>query len=97
MLAPEEEYYLYQNMHLMFESARLSLLNEDQAGFRDALSRAGTWLVTYFEMNAGPAPHMATELAQLQDQPVVWQLPDISASLRLLRQQAKRMAQEAAS
>ena len=84
LLSPDEEVFLRHNLRIMLEQAQLSLLREEQAVYSANLTKAERWLRQYFALNDG-AGALADELAQMADQPVVQQLPDISTSLEALR------------
>lgn len=89
MLAPEQQYFLRQNLRLQLESARLAALQAAPEPYQASLRTARAWLDEYF---AGGDPQVAAvqgRLAQLADVDVRPALPDISASLRLLRQQMR--------
>lgn len=82
VLSPKEHYFLYQNLRLELESARLSLLRKSEKGFRHSLQLAQQWLQTYFQ---GPkAEAMKNSLARLARIPISPDLPDISGSLKAL-------------
>lgn len=82
VLSPKEHYFLYQNLRLKLESARLSLLRKSEEGFRHSLQLAQQWLQTYFQ---GPkAEAMKNSLARLAQIPISPDLPDISGSLKAL-------------
>jgi uroporphyrin-3 C-methyltransferase len=82
VLAPEQRYFLYQNVRLQIESARLSLLLGEQANFEQSLDTAMTWLMTYFVGQEVDA--MLAKLTQLQSQSITMTIPDIAASLNWL-------------
>lgn len=89
MLAPEQQYFLRQNLRLQLESARLAALQATPEPYQASLRTARAWLDEYF---AGDDPQVAAvqgRLAQLAEVDVRPALPDISASLRLLRQQMR--------
>lgn len=82
VLSPKERYFLYQNLRLELESARLSLLRKSEESFRHSLQLAQQWLQTYFQ---GPkAEAMKNSLARLAQIPISPDLPDISGSLKAL-------------
>lgn len=82
VLSPKEHYFLYQNLRLKLESARLSLLRKSEEGFQHSLQLAQQWLQTYFQ---GPkAEAMKNSLARLAQIPISPDLPDISGSLKAL-------------
>ncbi|MDE2088875.1 MAG: uroporphyrinogen-III C-methyltransferase [Gammaproteobacteria bacterium] len=92
MLAPSQQYFLYQNLILKLETARLALLNGDAPVFRDSLSTAGRWIGTYFDTRDAAVAGALKQLQQMAAVNIHPALPDISASLRLLRQRINHEA-----
>ncbi|MCX4187985.1 uroporphyrinogen-III C-methyltransferase [Methylophaga sp. OBS4] len=82
VLVPEQRYFLYQNLRLQLESARLALLNADAASYEHSLQTAADWLKRYFTGDERDA--MLNTLTQLQQQNIDINIPDISASLNWL-------------
>lgn len=91
MLAPEHEYFLYENLKLQLESARLGAARKDQALFQQNLKTARDWLTRYFDPSDGTAAAIDKTLAELMDQEIHPELPDISQSLRALQARKKLM------
>ncbi len=89
MLPPEREYFLRLNLRLQLEGARLALLRQDPALYRDSLAAARRWLASYFDDSEAAVQQALQELDHLAAADIRPPLPDISASLRLLRQQMK--------
>lgn len=90
MLAPDERWFLRQNLTLQLEAARLAVLRGEPALYRTSLETAARWLGAYFD-TAAPAVRAAdAEIRGLEGARVVTRLPDISGSLRLLRRIAAR-------
>jgi len=95
MLPPDREYFLRENLRLQLAAARLALLRNDAAQYSSALQTAVQWLGSYFD-NAGTGVQQLTaELEQLAQVNISPALPDVSASLRLLRQQIQLSEQQA--
>ena len=86
MLPPEQEYFLDQNLRLALATARLALLQADAEQYRVSLETAQRWLARHFDAAHPATASMSNELFHLQQQDIRPALPDISASLRLLRQ-----------
>lgn len=87
LLAPEQQFFLYANLRLQLNSARLAALQGETASYRASLKTADTWLGDYFEADAPQVVAARAELERLAAADLRPQLPDLSASLRLLRQQ----------
>jgi uroporphyrin-3 C-methyltransferase len=84
VLAPEQRYFLYQNLRLQMESARLALLNADNNSFQHSLKTAITWLDQYFTGEERDA--MLASLNSLAEQKIDVSIPDISGSLNWLEE-----------
>jgi uroporphyrin-3 C-methyltransferase len=89
MLAPEQEYFLRENLRLQLSAAQLALLRNDSARYKAALSTSRKWLAEYFAMDDAVTSELHVRLGELLEIEVAPDLPDISGSLRLLRQQMK--------
>lgn len=84
VLVPEQRYFLYQNLRLQLESARLALLNADNSSYRHSLQTAIDWLEQYFTGDERDA--MLSTLRDLQGQQINIAIPDISGSLNWLEE-----------
>ena len=91
LLPPDEEWYLRQNLRLQLEQARLALVGHETALFRQSLAEAGRWLAAYFDPQVAAVSNLAKTLDDLGQVELNPALPDISASLRELREQMRRL------
>ncbi len=87
MLAPKHEYFLRENLRLQLAAARLALLRQDPAQYRGALDTAIDWLQRYFDPQAPGVRKQIERLQAIAATDIRPALPDVAASLRLLRQQ----------
>jgi uncharacterized protein HemX len=85
LLEPQQEYFLRQNLQLHLAAARAALLERDNAAFQGSVRLAERWLETYFNMQANNVKAAVGALSKMQEQQINPPLPDISASLDLLR------------
>lgn len=85
LLAPQEATYLYQNLRLKLESARLALIQGNEPLFHDSLKNARKWIERYFT-DSGEKSSMLTSLKRLDKTKLSPELPDISRSLKALRE-----------
>ncbi len=92
MLPPEQRYFLYQNLQLKLEGAKVALLARDAGLYRDSLRTAAEWIEGNFEMEAGEVQAFLAQLQGLGGEVLLPDLPDISGSLRTLH--ARREALE---
>ena len=86
LLAPEQEYFLRQNLKMRLLSARLSLLNRDETNFTADISTAEKLLSRYFNEHDGSVAAASSELARLSRLNVSPPLPGLEASLTTLQQ-----------
>jgi len=85
ILAPEERFFLYRNLELELESARLAALEGDAANYEQSLQSAQRWLETRFEKDNPGVQSAIAALGELQTVKLVTSWPDISGSLAELR------------
>lgn len=84
LLTPEQHFYVQQNLRLMLEQAQLALLQRNPGVYSNSLIKAEGWVQEYFQLNANSTA-LLTTLQELQKIDVNPELPDISASLGLLK------------
>ncbi len=84
LLTPDQRALIYQNLRLKLESARLSLVQSDEATYKQSLEIAHDWLLEYFDNNAqrNAVRDTLNALGQIE---LAATIPDISASLDALR------------
>jgi uroporphyrin-3 C-methyltransferase len=85
VLAPNQAYFLRQNLKLRLLAARLNLLQRDETSFRGDLSAAESWLTNYFDMKDPLSQGMLDNLKTLRMMPVASKDVDIQASLKALK------------
>ena len=66
--------------------ARLALLRGEEVVFQQSLIDADTWLAEYYDLSNTGVQSARETLAEIRDNALAVALPDISQSLRLLRQ-----------
>jgi uroporphyrin-3 C-methyltransferase len=96
LLAPDERYFLRQNLRLNLESARIALLRHDSQSYQQTLRSAREWITLYFDNTAPAVAGTLKELDRLQQIDITPSLPDISGSLNALRAWQKRQQQQSA-
>ena len=85
LLPPPQAYYLRQNLRLRLLNARLSLLTRDEAGYRDDLRAAQTWIRRYFDPGSKQSADALAQLKQLSAASISFEMPTISESLDAVR------------
>lgn len=86
LMAPDQAFFLYQNLRLKLEAARLAVLRHDQQSYHDSLSLAQEWLSRYFNNQAQKAQEIQTLLKSLLQENVEPNLPSISASVKWVQE-----------
>lgn len=86
LIAPEAQYFLRANLELQLQAARLALLRGEQTVYQRSLDDAASWLAKYFDTESAPVASAQQTIAEIREQSFAMTPPDISASLRLLRQ-----------
>lgn len=81
MLAPEQSYFLRENLKLRLLAARIALLQHDEATYRIDLQTAALWIRRYFDPQDAITKNSLATLQQLSSSSITIQLPDISESL----------------
>jgi len=96
LLAPDQRFFLTENLHLQLEQARLAMLSGNAAVYKERIDKAIAWVKQYFDQ---ASPHTAATLAaldRLHDTNIAPALPDISKPYQMLeRYRAQSAAPEA--
>jgi uroporphyrin-III C-methyltransferase len=85
LLAPDQAYFLRENLRLRLLNARLSLLARDEAGFRQDLRLAQAWIERYFDVRSKQTEDALGQLKQLGAATLSFEVPAISESLEAIR------------
>ncbi len=85
MLAPELEYFLYQNLRLQLDAARLAVLRGEGPLYVESLRSARDWAATYFDPEHTATQAMVAELDRLLAVELAPPLPEVGGALRALR------------
>lgn len=92
LLAPEQQYFVRENLRLALLSARLALLARAEPVFRADLERATGWLRAYFDQDSRAVVNKLAMIEQLRASPVSVELPSLGDTLAAVR--AARVARE---
>lgn len=84
LLAPEQNYFLRENIKLRLLSARIALLRHDEVSYRADLRAAEKWLLEHFDMRESASKIMLSTIRQLSADNIVIEVPDINESLTLV-------------
>ncbi len=85
LLPPPQAYFLRENLKLRLMNARLELLTRDEAGYREDLRTAQTWIRHYFDTRAKGTQAALAQLRQLSGASVSFEPPSIADSLEAVR------------
>lgn len=91
LLAPEQQFFLYENLRLQLATARMAALRGEMDIYRSSLKTAASWLDTHFDAQAAQVAAARGELERLAALDIRPALPDVSVSLRLLREQMQQI------
>ena len=86
LTAPDAVYFLRANLALQLQAARLAMLRGDARIFEHSLEDAADWLTEYYDMDATPVQSALQTINDIRGSALSVAAPDISESLRLLRQ-----------
>jgi uroporphyrin-3 C-methyltransferase/uroporphyrinogen III methyltransferase/synthase len=85
MLAPEEAYFLRENLKLRLLNARMALLSRNEAAFRADLLAAQESLARYFDTRTAQTKTAQQLLRQLQGSNLQIEMPTLADSLNAVR------------
>lgn len=85
LIAPEQSFFLRENLRLRLLSARLALLARDDRSFKADLSAARGWLTEYFDRRNRQVQSALATIAQLSTIAMPSQMPDLAGSLDAVR------------
>jgi uroporphyrin-3 C-methyltransferase len=94
LVPPPQQYFLRENLRLRLLTARIALLNRDEASFKADLTAADAWLRQFFDTRTKPVQAMQATVKQLAATPMAGEMPDLARSLEALR--LLRLAQDRA-
>ncbi|MEZ0317224.1 MAG: uroporphyrinogen-III C-methyltransferase, partial [Methylophilaceae bacterium] len=84
LLAPDQTFFLRENIKLHLLTARIALLQHDEATYRADLTATEEWLKGHFDLREETTRNALHVIKELSDSAIVIQMPDISESLSLV-------------
>ncbi len=84
LIAPDQRFFLTENLRLQIEQARLAMLSGHPVVYKERLATAIKWIEKYFDKDAKQTEATLTTLKQLQASAIAPPLPDISKPYQLL-------------
>jgi uncharacterized protein HemX len=85
LLAPQQAYFVRENLRLRLLNARVSLLTRDEAGYREDLRFAQSWVQRYFDTRSRQGGDALGQIKQLSATSISFEMPTISDSLEAVR------------
>jgi uroporphyrin-3 C-methyltransferase len=85
LLAPDQAFFLRENVKLRLLNARLALLQRDQSGYRQDIRAATEWIGRHFDTRAKPVANAMSTLKQLAAAGVSVEPPTLAESLAAVR------------
>jgi uroporphyrin-3 C-methyltransferase len=85
LLPPQQAWFLRENLKLRLLNARLELMSRDEAGYREDLRVAQSWIQRYFDARSKGAQAAMAQLKQLSSASVSFEPPSIADSLEAVR------------
>ena len=85
LLPPSQAYFVRENLRLRLLNARLNLLARDEAGYREDLRTAQSWIGRYFDQGSKQTADALAQLEQLSASTFSFEMPNISESLEAVR------------
>ena len=92
LIAPDQSYFLRENLRLRLLNARLALLSRNDPLFRSDVAQAVTWIERYFDRKAPAVERALVQLEQLSRARTAGEAPSVADSLGAVR--AARAARE---
>ena len=93
LLPPQQQYFLRENLRLMLYGAQQALLQGNIPTYQQNLKSAQRLLKDYYDVRSQLVAAAQGELDKLQSTKIVADMPDISASLDMLRRISGRKTQ----
>jgi uroporphyrin-3 C-methyltransferase len=81
LLTPEQTFFLRENLRLRLLTARIALLQRDEATYRADLTAAEGWIKQHFDTSDSTVQNTIATMQQLANSSISIQLPDISDTL----------------
>ena len=85
LLAPGQHFFLEQNLALLFEQARLALLNGNNEIYQERLQATKKWINQYFDTEHNITRNMLASIDELLKYDINPALPDISSTFTAVK------------
>lgn len=84
-IAPDQQVFLYQNLHAQIEKAQWGLLHRQAPIFQKSLQQTINWIKQYIVQDSPVTKQMLTDLQQLQQINVHPAVPNVNNSLQAIQ------------
>ena len=85
LLAPNQHFFLIQNLALLLEQSRLALLNGRNEIYQERLTTTEKWIKQYFDTEHNVTRNMLASIVELQKFDIDPTLPDISSTFSAIK------------
>lgn len=86
LLSPEQQDFIYQNLHAIMEKAMWGLLHQNPTIYRMSLQQAAQWIKQYFVTDVPATRNALTQIEQLQQVDIHPNVPNALSSLAAFRE-----------
>lgn len=86
LLAPNQHFFLLQNLALLLEQSRLALLNGHNEIYQERLQTTEEWIKQYFDTEHNVTRNMLANIDELQKFDIDPTLPDISSTFSAIKE-----------
>ena len=92
-LESSQRFLAYENLRLQLLAGQLALLQRDQGVFEASIQQSRVWLIAYFEALDAAVVSFDRRLVEISEIQFAWEVPSISKTLDLMREEIKRREQ----
>ena len=92
-LESSQRFLAYENLRLQLLAGQLALLRRDQEVFEASIQQSRAWLIAYFEEPDAAVMSFDRRLVEISEIQFAWEVPSISKTLDLMREEIKRREQ----
>ena len=92
-LESSQRFLAYENLRLQLLAGQLALLQRDQEVFEASIQQSRAWLIAYFEEPDAAVMSFDRRLVEISEIKFAWEVPSISKTLDLMREEIKRREQ----
>lgn len=85
LLAPDQHFFLEQNLGLLLEQSRLALLNGQNKIYQDRLQATAKWIAQFFDTEHNVTRNMLASIEELTKFDIDPALPDISSTFSAIQ------------